>query len=71
MLVLELARDGPGAPGLNIRDGGVDGVVGTVGFGARRHEDDGIRQREPGLRQTHHVGRIHCCFHDGDDLRVG
>ena len=70
VLVLQLARDGAGAPRLHIGDGRIDGVVGAVGFRAGCHENDGIGQREPGFRQTHHVGCVHCRLDDGDDLRV-
>ena len=44
--------------------------MGAVGFRAGCHENDGIGQREPGFRQTHHVGCVHCRLDDGDDLRV-
>ena len=71
VLVLQLARDGPGAPGLHIRNGGVDGIMGAVGFGAGGHQNDCIRKRQTRLRQTHHVGGIHRRLDDGDDLRVG
>ena len=59
VLVLQLARDGSGAPGLHIRNGRVDGIVGAVGFGAGGHQNDCIRKRQTRLRQTHHVGGIH------------
>ena len=70
VLVLELARDRAGAARLHVGDGGVDGVVGAVGLGAGGHKDDGIRQRETGFGQAHHVGGVHRCLDDGDDLRV-
>ena len=71
VLVLQLARDGSGAPGLHIRNGCVDGIVGAVGFGAGGHQNDRVRKRQTRLRQTHHVGGIHRCLDDGDDLRIG
>ncbi len=56
VFVLQLARDGPGPPGLHIRNGRVDGIVGAVGFGAGGHQNDRIGQRETRFRQAHHVG---------------
>ena len=34
MLVLQLARDGPGAPGLNVRNGGIDASWAELDLGA-------------------------------------
>ena len=71
VLVLQLAWDGAGAPGLHIRNGCVDGVVGAVGFRAGGHQNDRVRKRQTRLRQTHHVGGIHRRLDDRNDLRVG
>ena len=71
VLVLQLARDRPGTARLHIRNGRVDGIMGTVGLGTGGHQNDGICQREPCFRQAHHVGGINCRLHNGDDLWIG
>ena len=69
MFVLQLPRDRPGAPRLNIGNGCIDAIVGRVRFGGGGHQHNGIRQRQTGLRQTDSVGNIDRSLYDGDDLR--
>ena len=71
VFVLQLARDGPGAPGLDVRNGGVDAIVGRVRLGRGGDQHDRICQRQAGLRQANGVGDIHRRFDNGDNLRPG
>lgn len=71
VLVLQLPRDRPGAPGLNIGNGCIDAVMGRIRFGGGGHQHHGIRQRQTSLRQADSVGNIDRSLYDGDNLRPG
>ena len=71
MDVLKLARNGAGAPRLDIRHGCRDGAVAGIGFRRGCKQDDRICQRQPRLGQSELERAVHAGFHNGDGLRIG